>query len=169
MTSRREFLRAGLVGGLLLTALRVVPVQAQHAAGRAVLSAEQREVLAAVAPVLLAGALPEGAQQADAVRAVVDAVEQAVAGLPPHLQAELDQLFTLLTFAPTRWLVAGVSAPWPRASAAEVGAFLESWRTSWLALLQSGYHALHELVMAAWYARPESWTALRYPGPPVLP
>jgi hypothetical protein len=169
VTSRRQFLRTGLLGTLLLATLRAVPAQAQRALSRTPLSAEQRAVLTAVAPVLLAGALPEGEQRADAVRAVVDGVEQAIAGLPPHLQAELDQLFTLLTFAPTRWLVVGVSSPWPRASAAEVGAFLESWRTSWLALLQSGYHALHELVMAAWYARPESWTALRYPGPPVLP
>ena len=169
MTSRREFIRAGLLGGLLLAALRVVPAQAQQPGGRAALSAEQREVLAAIVPVLLAGALPEGAQHAPAVRAVVDGVEQAVSGLPPHLQVELDQLFTLLTFSPTRWLVAGVGSPWPRASAAEVSAFLESWRTSWLTLLQSGYHALDELVMAAWYARAESWPALRYPGPPVLP
>jgi hypothetical protein len=53
-----------------------------------------------------------------------------------------------------------MGSPWPRASPAEVATFLESWRTSWSALLQSGYHALHELVMAAWYARPESWPAL---------
>jgi hypothetical protein len=168
MTSRREFLRTGLLGGLLLAALRIVPLHAQPAAPRAGLSAGQREVLAAVAPVLLAGALPQGAPHADAVRAVVDGVEQAVAGLPPHLQAELGQLFTLLTFSPTRWLVAGVGSPWPRASAVEVSAFLESWRTSGLTLLQSGYHALHELIMAAWYARAESWPALRYPGPPAL-
>jgi hypothetical protein len=167
MTTRREFLRAGLVGGALLAALRMLPGYASDAAAPK-LTADQRAVLAAIAPVLLAGALPEGPQRGEAVAAVVDGVEQAVGGLPPPVRAELDQLFLLLTFGPTRWLIAGVEAPWPRASAAEIAAFLESWRTSWLVLLQSGYHALHELIMAAWYARPESWPVLRYPGPPEL-
>jgi hypothetical protein len=54
------------------------------------------------------------------------------------------------------------------ASPVEIAGFLESWRSSWLTLLQSGYHALHELIMAAWYAQPGSWAALRYPGPPSL-
>jgi hypothetical protein len=167
MTTRREFLRAGLIGSALLGVIRLLPARA--AAGAATgLSVEQRAVLAAIVPVLLAGALPEGGQRAEAVGAVVDGVEQAVSGLPPHLRRELDQLFMLLTFGPTRWLVAGVGAPWQRATAAEIAEFLESWRTSWLVLLQSGYHALHELIMAAWYARPESWPALRYPGPPAL-
>jgi len=167
MTTRREFLRAGLIGSALLAAMRMLPAQAA-ASAPATLTLEQREVLAAIAPVLLAGALPEGAQRAEAVGAVVDGVEQAVAGLPPHLRGELDQLFMLLTFGPTRLLVAGVGAPWRRAAAADIAGFLESWRTSWLALLQSGYQALHELIMAAWYARPESWPALHYPGPPAL-
>jgi hypothetical protein len=167
MTTRREFLRAGVLGGLLLGAMRMLPAYAA-AASAPKLAADQREVLTAIAPVLLAGALPEGPGRAEAVAAVVDGVEQAVAGLPPHLRAELDQLFMLLTFGPTRWLIAGVDAPWARATTAEIGAFLESWRTSWLVLLQSGYHALHELIMAAWYARPEAWPALHYPGPPAL-
>jgi hypothetical protein len=91
-----------------------------------------------------------------------------VAGLPPHLQKELGDLFMLLTFAPTRWLVAGVTRSWPEASQDEITAFLQGWRTSWFTLLQSGYHALHELIMASWYARPDSWPALRYPGPPLV-
>jgi hypothetical protein len=167
MTTRREFLRAGLLGGVVPGAMRMLPVHAAASAAQT-LTPEQREVLAAIAPVLLAGALPEGERRAAAVAAVVDGVERAVAGLPPHLRAELDQLFMLLTFGPTRWLVAGVGAPWSRATTAQIAGFLDAWRTSWLVLLQSGYHALHELIMAAWYARPESWPALRYPGPPTL-
>jgi hypothetical protein len=153
---------------VLLAALRVVPAASNAPADSRKLSGEQRDLLAAVAPVLLAGALPTGEQQEAAVRAVVEGVERAVAGLPPGLRDELDQLFQLLTFAPTRWLLAGVSAPWPMASPVEIAGFLESWRSSWLTLLQSGYHALHELIMAAWYAQPGSWAALRYPGPPSL-
>jgi hypothetical protein len=35
-------------------------------------------------------------------------------------------------------------------------------------LLQQGYQALHDLVLAAWYARPDSWPAIGYPGPPEV-
>jgi hypothetical protein len=58
--------------------------------------------------------------------------------------------------------------PWPQAHPDDIGAFLQDWRTSWFSLLQSAYHALHELIMASWYARSESWAALAYPGPPRL-
>jgi hypothetical protein len=88
--------------------------------------------------------------------------------LPPHLQAEVKQLLALLASWPGRRLLAGVSAPWPQASSAEVAAFLERWRFSRWVLFQQAYHALHELVLAAWYARPDSWPAIGYPGPPAL-
>jgi hypothetical protein len=32
-------------------------------------------------------------------------------------------------------------------------------------MLQTAYHALHDLVLGAWYADPSSWTAVGYPGP----
>jgi len=169
MPTRRQFLQTGLAGAALLWLLRVAPSPVRAATSPQVLEPDTRAALTAIAPVMLAGALPGGDGRGAAIQAVVDGVAQAVRGLPPHLQDELDQLFTLLTFAPTRWLVAGVARPWPQASVAEISAFLQSWRTSWFSLLQSGYHALHELIIAAWYARSESWPALRYPGPPKLP
>jgi hypothetical protein len=168
MVTRRQFLRAGVMGGALLALMRLAPRPAHAGDSAPVLDAPTREALAAIAAVMLAGALPDGGGRQQALAAVVDGVAVAVSGLPPHLQEELGQLFTLLTFAPTRWLLAGVSSPWPRASAEDIAEFLESWRGSWSSLLQSGYHALHELIMAAWYARPDSWPALGYPGPPRL-
>jgi hypothetical protein len=164
--TRREFLRAGAAGAVLLTLLRRLPARADAAAG--LLDSEQRQALLAIVPVMLAGALPEGEARAQAVREVADGVELAVAGLPLHSQEEVAQLFTLLTFAPTRCLVAGVWRTWPHAQPDDIVAFLQGWRTSWFSLLQSGYHALHELIMASWYARPQSWSALGYPGPPDL-
>jgi hypothetical protein len=159
-------LRAGAAGAVLLTLLRRLPARADAAAG--VLDSEQRQALLAIVPVMLAGALPDGEARTRAMREVADGVEVAVAGLPLHLQEEVAQLFTLLTFAPTRCLVAGVWRPWPHAQPDDIVAFLQAWRTSWFSLLQSAYHALHELIMASWYARPESWTALGYSGPPEL-
>jgi hypothetical protein len=47
----------------------------------------------------------------------------------------------------------------------QVSAFLQDWRLHRLGLLRSAYHALHDLVLGAWYAQPASWLAAGYPGP----
>jgi hypothetical protein len=169
MVSRRQFLKFGLAGGLLLAAAGAARAQTGYRAARGadrfeVLSDDDREVIAAVAPAILAGTGAAGAR----LEAIVGSVDRAVAGLPPHLQAEVKQLLALLASWPGRRLLAGVRAPWPQASRTEVAAFLERWRFSGWALFQQAYHALHELVLAAWYARPDSWPAIGYPGPPVL-
>ena len=47
----------------------------------------------------------------------------------------------------------------------QVSAFLQDWRLHRLGLLRTAYHALHDLVLGAWYAQPASWEAIGYPGP----
>ena len=172
MPTRRQFLKYGVAGALTLTAAGIARSQPADRVYRAasgeepltVLGAEDRAVLAAIAPAMLAGtgAAPERRD------AVVGSVDRAVAGLSPHLQREILQLLALLGSWPGRRWIAGVAPPWPEASREEVAAFLERWRLSRWALLQQGYHALHDLVLAAWYARPDSWAAIGYPGPPVV-
>jgi hypothetical protein len=169
MTSRRQFLKFGLTGALLLTAAGAVRgqrryVPASGAEALAVLDADDRAVLAAIAPTLL-----DGGASADAnIDAVVGSVDRAVAGLPPYLQAEVKQLLALLASWPGRRWLAGVSGSWGDARRDEVAAFLERWRFSRWRMLQQAYHALHELVFAAWYARPDAWPAIGYPGPPEV-
>lgn len=161
MTSRRRFLQTGLAGGLLL-GVAGCGAPAGKEEGR-------RAVVAALAPVILAGALPTAADvRAKAVAATVEGVDQAIAGLAPATQEEIGQLFVLLAFAPTRVLVAGVWPAWDIALPGEIAAFLESWRNSRFALLRSGYAGLHDLILGAWYAQAESWPAIGYPGPPNL-
>jgi hypothetical protein len=169
MPTRRQFLKYGVAGALALTAAGVARGQPAYRAASGqepltVLDAEDRTVLAAIAPAMLAG-IGVGAERRDAV---VGSVDRAVAGLPPHLQREVLQLLALLGSWPGRRWFAGVASPWPEASREEVAAFLERWRFSRWALLQQGYHALHDLVLAAWYARPDSWPAIGYAGPPEV-
>jgi hypothetical protein len=169
MPGRRGFLKFGAAGALLLAAAGAargqVPYRAADGSGTLqVLREADREVLAAVTPAILAGTPATGASLA----AAIGSVDRAVAGLPPHLQEEVRQLLALLASWPGRRWIAGVDAPWREASVAEVSAFLERWRFSRWALLQQGYHALHDLVLAAWYARPDSWPAIGYPGPPEV-
>ena len=54
---------------------------------------------------------------------------------------------------------------WATASTEQVGAFLQAWRLHRFPMLQVAYHALHDLVLGAWYADPSAWTAIDYPGP----
>lgn len=169
MLSRRQFLKFGVAGGLLLAAAGAVRAQKGYRAATGadrleVLTDGDGEVLAAIAPAILAGTGAAGAS----LVAIVGSIDRAVAGLPPHLQAEVKQLLALLASWPGRRLLAGVSAPWPQAAPADIAAFLERWRFSRWALFQQAYQALHELVLAAWYARPDSWPAIGYPGPPAL-
>ena len=51
---------------------------------------------------------------------------------------------------------------------ADIEKFLRNWQESGADLLKSGYQALHDLVLGAWYADPASWAAIGYPGPPSL-
>jgi len=111
--------------------------------------------------------LPPG-ERRDALAATVRTVADAIAGLPEHARHELDQLFALLTFAPTRLVVARLPQRWEGADAASVDAFLLRLQHSDTTLLRSAYDALHQLVLGAWYGQAQSWSRIGYPGPPRL-
>ena len=78
----------------------------------------------------------------------------------------MNDLFRLLDIRIARRLLTGVSTNWADADPADVRAFLERWRWSPIALFQTGYFALHDLVLGAWYANEAAWGLLNYPGPP---
>ncbi len=162
--TRRELLKTGAAGAVFLTLADC----ARHAAGIS-LDAAQREVVGKIAAAMLEGALPPNEpERALALATAVDGFGVAVAGLPPEVQGEVRQLFSLLTFAPTRRFVAGLP-PWNDATMQDVSAFLERWRYSNFTMLRGAYDALHQLVMAGWYGNDVAWPRIGYPGPPVLP
>jgi hypothetical protein len=170
--SRRKLLKLGLAGSAALLATRWLRAATTSAPlgthASAVLDADARAVLAAIAPVILEGALPAGADAASAREEALAGADQAIAGLPPAARKELAELFALLAFPPTRCLVAGVWSPWPQASRESIAAFLASWRKSRFALLRSAYGALHQIVFGAWYGNSRAWPAIGYRGPPSL-
>ena len=164
---RRQFIRAGIAGSALL-AFSGWFNQPWAGAPRG-LSDGERAMLTAVAAVLLDGALPkEGAARQALLARTVDGIARAVSGLSLATQKEIGELFGLLVLAPGRLLIAGLGKPWREAPATDVADFLEAWRSSRLGLLQSGYAALHDLTFGAWYAQPDSWEAIGYPGPPEV-
>lgn len=168
--SRGRFLRAGLLAAAALTVAGWIyesqsdrpPPDPRYRFG--FLGDEDRAIVAAIAPVMLAGAI----DGPDDVELVVRGLDRAVCGLPLAVRAELRSLFALLRFAPGRMLVAGVWRPWSHADRSQVERFLSGWRASGIAQLRSAYDALHQLTFAAWYGGDRAWPAIGYPGPPRI-
>lgn len=158
MISRRAWIGSGIAAALLAAAGFAYEQQPEDG---------DRAIVAALAPVMLEGALPsEGTARTQALLSVERGFDVAVAGLTPSVQRELARLFTLLRFAPARMAATGVMHPWHLASHDEIRRFLTNWRYSGNATLRSGYDALHALVLAAWYGGDASWERIGYPGPP---
>jgi hypothetical protein len=164
--SRRTFIFVGAAGAAALVVARLLPRASPPASA---LDGDATAIMAALAPVMLAGALPSvPTERDDALRETLSGVNVAVAGLSPRQQRELDDLFALLTLAPSRWSLARMTASWQDASRDDVERFLDRLRESRIGVLRAAYDALHQLVMAAWYGNPRAWPAIGYPGPPDL-
>lgn len=173
MFSRRQFIKTGIAGGLLLAAAALLQKPLDRAGKQALVAGNPldpslRTVIPAIAPVILQGAFPTDADRAAALERITKGVALAVGALSAASQKEVAELFALLAFAPTRIAVAGLTPAWDQAGVADIEGFLRRWQHSRLDLLKSGYQALHDLVLGAWYADPQSWAAIGYPGPPVL-
>ncbi|MES2296048.1 MAG: hypothetical protein V4582_03355 [Pseudomonadota bacterium] len=165
---RRSFLKVGALGALALAVggglYRVVRGPAPL--GRFALDGEARAAIDAMVPAMLAGALPAAPQErAAAIAATTQRVHQAILGLPLTAQKEVQDLFALLALGPARRFLAGVPEGWAAATPEQLAAFLQGWRMHRLEMLQTAYHALHDLIIGSWYADPVSWEAIGYPGP----
>lgn len=169
LISRRSWLKIGVAGACALAAGGAVYrlAQAPAAASRFALDGEALAVLYAIIPVMLGPVLPAPpAARAAALTAASGRVRDAVLSLPLATQQQVQDLFGLLALGPARRLLTGVRGGWAQADPAQVAAFLQSWRTHRLQTLQTAYHALHDLIIGAWYADPSTWEAIGYPGPP---
>jgi hypothetical protein len=169
MLTRRRFLQVGLAGAAVLVAARLLDRAPQAAAYRA-LDERAAELIASLAPVVLADALPvNGAARNAAIREIVEEFDQAVAGFSPAVRSEIGDLLSLLCFAPSRIVLAGIWSPWHEADETAIAEFLRRWRASRFDLFRAGYQALTQLVQAAWYGNSLAWGAIGYAGPPALP
>lgn len=168
--SRRGLLKVGLLGGAFLATAGVTASlsgcsASVPATGYNVLRASDLPSLRAIIPVVL-----EGAVRPEALQAAVDATLLGVDNNLQHLSPELlkltQQLFDVLAMAVTRGPLTGVWGSWENASQADIQQFLKRWEHSSLDLLRMGHASLLQLILMAWYARPQSWAHCGYPGPP---
>ena len=160
----------GLAGAAVLVSARwLVPGEPTGESASTALSADASDIVRALVPAFLDGALPEDAAERDAaVNRTVSAVGTAISGLPPATREELATLFALLASMPVRVLVAGIGGAWRDATVADANGFLVRLQKSRWSVKRIAYDALHQLVFAAWYADPRAWPAIGYPGPPAL-
>ena len=168
--SRRGLLKVGLLGGAFLATAGVTASlsgcsASVPATGYNVLRASDLPSLRAIIPVVL-----EGAVRPEALQAAVDATLLGVDNNLQHLSPELlkltQQLFDVLAMAGTRGPLTGIWGSWENASQADIQQFLKRWEHSSLDLLRMGHASLLQLILMAWYARPQSWAHCGYPGPP---
>ena len=115
---RRALIKAAAGAGVLLaapfspaatSAARAAPAAR---AGLLFLATGDALVVRRIAPVILAGALPAATSAAheEAVDEVVGGVDRTIAHMSAAVQAELRQLFDLLSFMPTRIVLAACGA-----------------------------------------------------------
>ncbi len=130
------------------------------------LSASGREVFSSVGGAVLDKSIPadEGARQI-ALNGLLTRIDTLVTGLPPHAQAELSQLLSLLATSGGRRTLAGLSQPWADASVTDIQQALQDMRLSSLALRQQAYGALHDITASAYFSDEATWSLLGYPGP----
>jgi hypothetical protein len=175
-SKRRTFLKAGLIASVGLGLVNQLHTSAKAQPANTAelgtfdlkkLKNADAVLIAALAPVILAGTLPQAEDARKvAISEVVDAFDRTIAGLSPLVEGEIRELFSLLHFSLTRKYLAGVSKPWDEASSTEIEAFLSNWRNHRFALFQGAYQALARLMIACWYGNPLSWGAIEYGGPP---
>lgn len=194
--TRRGFVRRTLLTVLLLSAAGAVPVALRSTRPARpprrplrFFSLREYAIFAAVADRLLAEApgdpdLPGGplaspavASAADLRRvprgptpAEVDVAGKADAFLEP-LDAgsakELKQLLALFENALFSLATLGPPTPFTQQTPAQQDRHLAAWAGSRLAVRRTGYQALKRLACAIYYASPEVYASVGYPGPPV--
>jgi hypothetical protein len=109
--------------------------------------------------------LPRGPSAAE-----VDVAGKADAFLAPLDAAsakELKQLLALFDNGLFSLFTLGPPTPFTRQTPAQQDAHLAAWASSRLAVRRTGYQALKRLACAMYYASPEVYPSVGYPGPPL--
>jgi hypothetical protein len=170
--SRRGALKLGLGATLFLSSAGITAsLSGCSSEGAApsfsILRASDLPFLRALIPVVLDGALSANASD-DPVSLTLSALDSGLAHLSPEMLKLTRQLFDVLAMSITRGPLTGVWGPWETAAPEQVRHFLDRWEGSSLNLLRQGHSSLLQLVLMAWYSRPQSWGHCGYPGPPAI-
>jgi hypothetical protein len=163
---RRSFLKLGIGSAVVLAVAGGTVAMFKPGMVNGKLSPAAREVMSKVGQAMLSGLLPtEPAALQAASDAILNRTDPFLAGLPTHVMAELDQLFSILISPPGRRLLVGLPVAWADATVAQTTAALQSMRESGTALRVQAYQGLHDIVFAPYFSGEEAWQVIGYPGP----
>lgn len=163
---RRTWLKLGIASAAALAVVGGAAVLIQPGLERGALTAIGKSVFRAIGLGVLDKTLPEQPADKDAaLTALLGRIDVLISALPPHAQAELSQLLSILGSGAGRIALAGLSTPWANASVQDVQTALQGMRFSSLALRQQAYAALHDITTGAYFSEPATWVLLGYPGP----
>jgi hypothetical protein len=163
---RRTWLKLGVTSAALLAVVGGVAALIQPGLDKGALTTTGKDIFRAVGRSVLDKTLPEqpGLQSA-ALDQLLERIDVLMAALPPHAQAEVSQLLSILGSAAGRRGLAGLHTPWQEATVPQLQAALQDMRLSSLAVRQQAYAALHDITAGAYFSEPATWAVLGYPGP----
>ena len=163
---RRTWLKLGIVSAAALAVVGGAAVLIQPGLERGALTATGKSVFRAIGLGVLDKTLPEQpAAKEAALIGLLSRIDILISALPPHAQAELSQLVSVLGSGAGRLALAGLNTPWANASVQDIQAALQGMRFSSLALRQQAYAVLHDITAGAYFSEPDTWVLLGYPGP----
>ncbi len=166
---RRSFLKLGIGSAVVLAVAGGAIALIQPGLVNGKLSEGARNIFTGAAKALLDGTLPtDPAAQQAAINGLLSGIDDLTMGLPPHVQAELSQLLSLLGTAAGRRGLAGLGTDWATASVEDVSTALQGMRVSRMELREQTYSALHDIVGGTYFSAPSTWPAMGYPGPRTI-
>lgn len=169
---RRSLLKLGLGASLMLgtaglTATLSGCSSSGPAGNMAVLRESDLPLLAALFPAAV-GPHPAFSENSNAIELAIAQLDRSLQYSSPFVQSEVLNLLGMLSMPLTRGPLTGIWSDLAQASPEQLEAFLLRWRDSRFELLRKGHKSLLQLLHMAWYATPQSWAAVGYPGPPII-
>jgi hypothetical protein len=170
--TRRGLLKKTVAGAALLAAAGAVPVALRRTRLREVpkgrtlqfFTPAEYSIWAAAADRVLFEEKPRGPTASDLD--VAGRADFFLAPLPGKDGKDLKQLLALFDNALFSLLQGGPPRTFTSMSADDQDAHLRRWQTSRLAIQRTGYQAMKRLCCALYFAAPETYAAVGYPGPP---
>src|SRR5688500_11841228 len=128
------------------------------------LNPAHRAVLEALARRVVPDAFDAGNSQVD----IVARVEERMHDAPPQKQQEFELALRVLGSRAAALFFSAMASPFPRLTADRQDVLLARWSTSPFVAARSLYQGLRRLILAVYYAQPESWNEFGYLGPAHL-
>lgn len=169
---RRTLLKFGVAGAVVLAMVPLFVRRGQKPVAKGYQNLRQADLdlWRALTPAMLLGSLPaDPAVREPLMAEILLRIDGAISLLRAPLRKATMDMLDFVEMAPAHGLSGGFWGDWREASLDDATRVLESWSTSRLTMLRACYRSLHDFVMGSWYAMPQSWGVVGYPGPPQLP